>query len=196
MEQTKTNCGGLRLEDMAYLYATTKEDTYFNQLWYSVKLFAIKITNKYPSIEMEDKLSIAMECLMNACNGLKPGQNLLTLYGTILNNRFCDLWGKKMQTGRYKLNADAYSLDKLQEDINFQPSYEDNLFNLDLFNIECKLVGIELKMVGLIYEGYTRTEIRKQLKLTIENYNNILQGIKDKICNNYLDEELVGGLSK
>lgn len=178
---------GFELGELAYMYKQTKEDIYFEGLWSQVKPFAIKISKKYPSIAKEDRNSISMECLMDCCNNLKEGQNVLTLYGRILGNRLYDLWGKKMQSGKYKINSEAYSLEKLNEDVNYQPVYREDDFSIEMFNKECRLVKMEANLVNLIYQGYNRNEIRKKLELTLEEYNNLLETVKNKITNNYLE---------
>lgn len=193
MKNEIINNGGLQLEELAFRYATTKGDIYFNQLWSRVMPFSIKISNKYPSIEYEDKISIAMECLMDCCNNLKEGQNVLTLYGRILGNRLYDLWGKSMQTGKYKINSEAASLEKMQEDVNYEPSTSIDEFSLNLFYSDCKFANIEAMMVELIYQGYNKCEIKARLKLKSEDYSQLLENIKNKIRNNYLEES--NGLS-
>lgn len=198
MKDTTINSGGLVEVDSKQIlgglvkkYQETGEEKYFEQLWELVKPFGIMIARKYPSIPFEEREPLAMHCLWDCCKTFKEGKNLLTLYGTVLGNRMYDFWGKKMQTQKYKINSEAASLDKLKEDVNFQPAAEVDNFNIELFYYECKLIGIELKIVALINEGYRKTEILKKLKLKSEEYNELLEIIKEKVRNNYLSEEFI-----
>ena len=114
--------GGYDLNTLVGLYQETKGDGYFEALWNEVKAFAITKIKRYPSIEREDAISIAMECLWEAVNKIKKGKNILTFYGRILDNRLYDTYFKKMQSLKYKMNAEAYSLESMKEDINYEPS--------------------------------------------------------------------------
>ena len=68
---------GLELSKLAQAYMSTGKEEYFNTLWYNCKAFAITILKRYPSIQYEDGISIAMECLWNSVRALKPNQKLL-----------------------------------------------------------------------------------------------------------------------
>lgn len=178
--------GGYDLNTLVGLYQETKGDGYFEALWNEVKAFAITKIRRYPSIEREDAISIAMECLWEAVNKIKKGKNILTFYGRILDNRLYDTYFKKMQSLKYKMNAEAYSLESMKEDINYEPSVTEMPFDINMFNNECHLVDKEVLMVNMIYEGYKQREIAKQLKLDMATYELLLKNIREKIENNYL----------
>ena len=97
--------GNMELGELVKSYIETNEDQVFNMIWQKVRLFSIKICNKYKSIPTEDKETIAMECLWNCFSSEKDRQilikgesSLLTLYGTVLKNRLYDVWVKKMHS--------------------------------------------------------------------------------------------------
>ena len=182
--------GGYDLKTLVELYQETKGDGYFEALWNEVKAFAITKIKRYPSIEREDAISIAMECLWEAVNKIKKGKNILTFYGRILDNRLYDIYFKKMQSLKYKMNAEAYSLESMKEDINYEPSVTGMPFDINTFNSECHLVDKEILMVSMIYEGYKQREIVKQLKLDMTTYELLLRNIREKIENNYLKNSI------
>lgn len=182
--------GGYDLKTLVELYQETKGDGYFEALWNEVKAFAITKIKRYPSIEREDAISIAMECLWEAVNKIKKGKNILTFYGRILDNRLYDIYFKKMQSLKYKMNAEAYSLESMKEDINYEPSVTGIPFDINEFNNECHLVDKEVLMVSMIYEGYKQREIVKQLKLDMTTYELLLHNIREKIENNYLKNSI------
>lgn len=185
----KTSNRGLELSKLAQAYMSTGKEEYFNTLWYNSKAFAITILKRYPSIQYEDGISIAMECLWNSVKALKPNQNILTLYGTVLQNRLYDLFHKTMQAGKYKMFSEATSLDELKENINYEPTYNDDSFNIEMFKTECDIVGLESNILTMIYEGYKSKEIISKLNLTKDLFNTMMDIIKSKINNNYLQEE-------
>ena len=84
------------------------------------------------------------------------------------------------------MNAEAYSLELMKEDINYEPSVTGMPFDINMFNNECYLVDKEVLMVNMIYEGYKQREIVKQLKLDMATYELLLKNIREKIENNYL----------
>lgn len=173
-------------------YNSTKNEIYFIELWEQVKAFAFMQAKKYHEIKIDEKISIAQECLWKCCSCLKPGTNLLTLYGTVLNNKFYDEWVKKMQTESYKINKNATSLEFMYEDIKYEPIAPVDFFNIDLFIIECKLSELEKELCKLMYQGYKRYEILEKLKIKSNiKYNNLLNRLRDKIRQNYLIEGLI-----
>ena len=180
---------GLELSKLAQAYMSTGKEEYFNTLWYNSKAFAITILKRYPSIQYEDGISIAMECLWNSVRALKPNQNILTLYGTVLQNRLYDLFHKTMQTAKYKMHSEASSLDALKDDINYEPPFIDDQFSIEMFKTECDIVGLESSILTMIYEGYKSKEIISKLNLTKDLFNSVMDIIKSKINNNYLQEE-------
>lgn len=179
---------GLWLNDLVSKYNETNEERYFNELWSKVKPFSIMKAKRYPSIEFDDIISNSMECLWIALNTIKKDSNLLTYYGKILESRFFDIYNKKMQSKKYKMNSEALSIDSLKEDLGYEPSIDDIPFSLELFEYECKLAGIEITIVELVNAGFKQREIINKLKLTKEGYSNLLNNIKTKIRNNYLGE--------
>lgn len=180
---------GLELSKLAQAYMSTGKEEYFNTLWYNCKAFAITILKRYPSIQYEDGISIAMECLWNSVRALKPNQNILTLYGTVLQNRLYDLFHKTMQAAKYKMHSEATSLDALKDDINYEPPFIDDQFSIEMFKTECDIVGLESSILTMIYEGYKSKEIISKLNLTKDLFNSVMDIIKSKINNNYLQEE-------
>lgn len=187
----ETNQGGSALLDLVEMYNSTNNEMYFNQLWEEVKAFSFMISKKYHEIEYEDKISIAQEVLWNCCNKLKEGKNLLTLYGTALNNRYYDTWAKKMQRDNFKLNDTAASLDQMFEDTNYQPSFEQDLFNIEMFIYESRLTELEATLCILLHQGYKRSEIMNKLSMKNSGqYNRLLQKLRNKINVNYLSEGL------
>lgn len=180
---------GLELSKLAQAYMSTGKEEYFNTLWYNSKAFAITILKRYPSIQYEDGISIAMECLWNSVRALKPNQNILTLYGTVLQNRLYDLFHKTMQAAKYKMYSEASSLDALKDDINYEPPFIDDQFSIEMFKTECDIVGLESSILTMIYEGYKSKEIISKLNLTKDLFNSVMDIIKSKINNNYLQEE-------
>lgn len=185
----KQNNRGLELSKLAQAYMSTGKEEYFNTLWYNSKAFAITILKRYPSIQYEDGISIAMECLWNSVKALKPNQNILTLYGTVLQNRLYDMFHKTMQMGKYKINAEAASLDLMKEDTNYEPTYNDDHFSIEMFKTECDILGLESNILTMIYEGYKSKEIISKLNLTKELFNDMMNIIREKINNNYLQED-------
>lgn len=181
---------GLELNSLISLYKQTREDKYFNKLWDNVKSFAIMKGKRYPSIEFDDIISNSMECLWISLNNIKEGNNLLTYYGRILENRFYDIFNKKMQSKKYKMNSQSLSLEDLKEDVGYEPAKLDDTFNLEMFEYECKLIGIELTIVELIYTGFKQNEIIKKLEIDRKLYKNLLEEIKNKIKVNYLGEKV------
>lgn len=181
---------GLELNGLISLYKETREDKYFNRLWDNVKSFAIMKGKRYPSIEFDDIISNSMECLWISLNNIKEGNNLLTYYGRILENRFYDIFNKKMQSKKYKMNSQSLSLEDLKEDVGYEPGKLDDTFNLEMFEYECKLIGIELTIVELIYTGFKQNEIIKKLEIDRKIYKNLLEEIKNKIKVNYLGEKV------
>lgn len=175
------------LEKLVSYYQVTRRDEIFNTIWKMVKPFSIKIGNKYPSIPMEDRKSIAMETLWECCNNLIEGKKLLTLYGTVYGNRLFDLFAKKMQSGRYKINQTAASIEEMYETVGYQPSYtEDDIFLKENLYNQCRLLEREIQLVELLDMGYKKMEIIKQLKLRREEYNNLLESVQNKIEDNWL----------
>lgn len=183
------------LEEIVKDFKETGDEKYFNELWDGVKAFAIMLIKKYENVAFEDKLIVAMECLWDCCGGrnektaVKEGKNILTYYGNILNRRLCDEFQKKLNAQKNKINETALSLEELQEDQYYQPKANIDDFSISLFMDDCKLYGIEVTLVALINEGYTKTEILKRLKLRSEEYNQLLETIKSKIRSNYLETE-------
>lgn len=185
------NQGGSALLDLVEKYNSTNDDVYFNQLWEEVKAFSFMISKKYHEIEFEDKISIAQEVLWNCCKKLKEGKNLLTLYGTALNNRYYDTWAKKMQRDNFKLNDTAASLDQMFEDINYQPAVEQDMFSIEMFLYEAKLTKLETALCILLYEGYKRAEIMNKLNMKNSGqYNRLMEKLRNKVNINYLSEGL------
>lgn len=185
------NQGGSALLDLVEKYNSTNDDMYFNQLWEEVKAFSFMISKKYHEIEFEDKISIAQEVLWNCCKKLKEGKNLLTLYGTALNNRYYDTWAKKMQRDNFKLNDTAASLDQMFEDINYQPAVEQDMFSIEMFLYEAKLTKLETDLCILLYEGYKRAEIMNKLNMKNSGqYNRLMEKLRNKVNINYLSEGL------
>jgi len=179
---------GISLEELTEEFLKTGDEEYFNILWERVKPFSIRIGNKFMTIPYEDKESIAMEVLFRCIPKLQKGKGkLLTYYGFALTGEYiCCL--EKGNTYKQKINSEAYSLEKMEEDVGYIPSATQDDFNINLFLEDCNLLGIEIKMVLLIDEGYKKKEIMKMLKLKNEDYNNIHNTIKEKIKNNYLEE--------
>ena len=182
--------GGLELNNLVSLYNETGEEKYFNELWYKVKAFAIMKSKRYPSIEFEEVITNAMECLWVSLNNIRKGANLLTYYGRILETRFYDIYHKRMQTGKYKINSEALSIEGLKEDAGFEPSINEMPFNLELFEYECKLAGMEITIIELINAGYKQKEIINQLQMDKETYKSLLEGIKNKVKVNYLGQKV------
>ncbi|MGM9543556.1 MAG: hypothetical protein ACI3T9_01100 [Romboutsia timonensis] len=173
---------------MVSSYKVTRDDHIFDQIWGMVKPFSIKVGSKYPSIPFEERNSIAMETLWECCNNLKEGKKLLTLYGTVYKNRLFDLFAKKMQSGKYKINEQAASLEELYESVGYQPSYDDiDIFIKEDLYKQCNLLNREIQIVELLDMGYKAREIVKQLKLERKEYNKIVESIQLKIEENWLN---------
>ncbi len=58
-----------------------------------------------------------------------------------------------------------------------------------MFKTECDIVGLESSILTMIYEGYKSKEIISKLNLTKDLFNSVMDIIKFKINNNYLQEE-------
>ena len=58
-----------------------------------------------------------------------------------------------------------------------------------MFKSECDIVGLESSILTMIYEGYKSKEIISKLNLTKDLFNSVMDIIKSKINNNYLQEE-------
>lgn len=179
----------LKLQNLVIAYQRTNDDYYLTELWNEVKPFSIKITNKYYNASKDDKESLSLECLWKVCKTIKPNTNFLTYYGTVLNNRCYDCFVKQANTNNRKVLNEAYSLDKLKEDLNFDPGYDQENFNLNFFFEQCKLTEQESTLCALFYMGYKRVDIVNRLKLIKKNeYIGILASLRDKIAIYYLDE--------
>lgn len=177
--------GDWDLEKLVMVYQQTRNEELFKRIWQLVKPFSIKISNKYPSISYEDRESISMQTLWESCLNLKEGKKLLTMYGTVLKNRLFDLYAKHMQRGKYKINSEAYSLEKMAEDINYQPSVKMDVFIEEDFYRTCELRNIEIALVQLLNQGYKRREIARELNIKINEYDTMLRIIQNKVENNW-----------
>ena len=175
------------LEELAELYNTTKNELYFNQLWYNVKAFSVSIGSKYVTIPYEDKISIAMEVLFRCLPKLNSGKGkVLTYYGNALRCEYIS-YIEKQKTKKYEFNDSAYSLDQLKEEINYEPSRELEYFSVDDFISENDLDRLESAVVKLINAGYKSNEISKSLKLTLQEYKQLLTNVQRKISMNYTE---------
>lgn len=178
---------GFNLEELAELYNSTKNELYFNQLWYNVKAFSVSIGSKYVTIPYEDKMSIAMEVLFRCLPKLNSGKGkVLTYYGNALRCEYIS-YIEKQKTKKYEFNDSAYSLDQLKEEINYEPSKELEYFSVDDFISENDLDRLESAVVKLINAGYKSNEISKSLKLTLQEYKQLLSNVQRKISMNYTE---------
>lgn len=176
---------GFNLEELAELYNSTKNELYFNQLWYGVKAFSVSIGNKYVTIPYEDKMSIAMEVLFRCLPKLNSGKGkVLTYYGNALRCEYIS-YIEKQKTKKYEFNESAYSLDQLKEEINYEPSREIDYFTVDDFISENDLNRLESALVKLIDAGYKSNEISKYLNITLKQYKELLTNLQFKLSNNY-----------
>ena len=98
----ENNNGGL--EVLVKEYQNTGDEYLFVEIWNEVKPFCIKMAQKYPSIPYEDRISIGMECLWECCKNLDNKHKLLTLYGRVYANRLLDMFYKKMQSHKFRIN--------------------------------------------------------------------------------------------
>lgn len=178
---------GFNLEELADLYNTTKDELYFNQLWYGVKAFSVSIGSKYVTIPYEDKMSIAMEVLFRCLPKLNSGKGkVLTYYGNALRCEYIT-YIEKQKTKKYEFNESAYSLDQLKEEINYEPTREIDFFSVDDFISENDLDKMQSALVKLINVGYKSNEISKSLKLTLAEYKQLLKSVQEKISMNYIE---------
>lgn len=184
-ENEMSGVQGFDLEELAQLYNTTQDELYFNQLWYGVKAFSISISNKYVTIPYEDKISIAMEVLFRCLPKLNSGKGkVLTYYGNALRCEYIS-YIEKQKTKKAELNDSAYSLEQLKEDINYEPSKEIDFFSVDDFISEHDLDILESAVVRLLNDGYKTMEISKSLKLSLQDYKQLLTNIQNKILNKH-----------
>ena len=182
-ENEMSGVQGFDLEELAQLYNTTQDELYFNQLWYGVKAFSISISKKYVTIPYEDKISIAMEVLFRCLPKLNSGKGkVLTYYGNALRCEYIS-YIEKQKTKKAELNDSAYSLEQLKEDINYEPSKEIDFFSVDDFISEHDLDILESAVVRLLNDGYKTMEISKSLKLSLQDYKQLLTNIQNKILN-------------
>lgn len=182
-ENEMSGVQGFNLEELAQLYNTTQDELYFNQLWYGVKAFSISISKKYVTIPYEDKISIAMEVLFRCLPKLNSGKGkVLTYYGNALRCEYVS-YIEKQKTKKAELNDSAYSLEQLKEDINYEPSKEIDFFSVDDFISEHDLDILESSVVRLLNDGYKTMEISKSLKLSLQDYKQLLTNIQNKILN-------------
>ena len=182
-ENEMSGVQGFNLEELAQLYNTTQDELYFNQLWYGVKAFSISISKKYVTIPYEDKISIAMEVLFRCLPKLNSGKGkVLTYYGNALRCEYIS-YIEKQKTKKAELNDSAYSLEQLKEDINYEPSKEIDFFSVDDFISEHDLDILESAVVRLLNDGYKTMEISKSLKLSLQDYKQLLTNIQNKILN-------------
>lgn len=188
--------GIMGLESLAEEFIKTGDETYFNLLWEGVKPFSIKMGKKFMTIPYEDKESIAMEVLFRCVSKLqnntgfdfKKGK-LLTYYGRALYGEFI-CWLEKCNTYKQKVNTEAYSLEKMEEDIGYIPATAKDNFNMNIFLSDCQLLDIEAKFILLLDEGYNKREIMARMKLKKDDYNSLLDTVREKIRNNYLIERV------
>lgn len=184
-ENEMSGVQGFNLEELAQLYNTTQDELYFNQLWYGVKAFSISLSNKYVTIPYEDKISIAMEVLFRCLPKLNSGKGkVLTYYGNALRCEYVS-YIEKQKTKKAELNDSAYSLEQLKEDINYEPSKEIDFFSVDDFISENDLDILESAVVRLLNDGYKTMEISKSLKLSLQDYKQLLTNIQNKILNKH-----------
>ena len=184
-ENEMSGVQGFNLEELAQLYNTTQDELYFNQLWYGVKAFSISISKKYVTIPYEDKISIAMEVLFRCLPKLNSGKGkVLTYYGNALRCEYIS-YIEKQKTKKAELNDSAYSLEQLKEDINYEPSKEIDFFSVDDFISEHDLDILESSVVRLLNDGYKTMEISKSLKLSLQDYKQLLTNIQNKILNKH-----------
>lgn len=182
-ENEMSGVQGFNLEELAQLYNTTQDELYFNQLWYGVKAFSISISKKYVTIPYEDKISIAMEVLFRCLPKLNNGKGkVLTYYGNALRCEYVS-YIEKQKTKKAELNDSAYSLEQLKEDVNYEPSKEVDFFSVDDFISEHDLDILESAVVRLLNDGYKTMEISKSLKLSLQDYKQLLTNIQNKILN-------------
>lgn len=182
-ENEMSGVQGFNLEELAQLYNTTQDELYFNQLWYGVKAFSISLSNKYVTIPYEDKISIAMEVLFRCLPKLNSGKGkVLTYYGNALRCEYIS-YIEKQKTKKAELNDSAYSLEQLKEDVNYEPSKEIDFFSVDDFISEHDLDILESAVVRLLNDGYKTMEISKSLKLSLQDYKQLLTNIQNKILN-------------
>ena len=182
-ENEMSGVQGFDLEELAQLYNTTQDELYFNQLWYGVKAFSISISKKYVTIPYEDKISIAMEVLFRCLPKLNSGKGkVLTYYGNALRCEYVS-YIEKQKTKKAELNDSAYSLEQLKEDVNYEPSKEIDFFSVDDFISEHDLDILESAVVRLLNDGYKTMEISKSLKLSLQDYKQLLMNIQNKILN-------------
>lgn len=182
-ENEMSGVQGFNLEELAQLYNTTQDELYFNQLWYGVKAFSISISKKYVTIPYEDKISIAMEVLFRCLPKLNSGKGkVLTYYGNALRCEYIS-YIEKQKTKKAELNDSAYSLEQLKEDVNYEPSKEIDFFSVDDFISEHDLDILESAVVRLLNDGYKTMEISKSLKLSLQDYKQLLTNIQNKILN-------------
>jgi DNA-directed RNA polymerase specialized sigma24 family protein len=185
------NNKGLGLNKLVLEYRNTKEDKYFEELWSEVKPFAFKMGEKYINkIGVEDMEEIAMVCLFDCCRYIKENTNVLTYYGKILINRYYDFYHANDKRGNDKLNNEALSLDATRDNNGSQysiynPSTEDDIFILEDFYTECKLLEREITIVNLLNIGYKQREIKEKLKMSQGTYNRLIKNIRKKILENY-----------
>lgn len=184
-ENEMSGVQGFNLEELAQLYNTTQDELYFNQLWYGVKAFSISLSKKYVTIPYEDKISIAMEVLFRCLPKLNSGKGkVLTYYGNALRCEYIS-YIEKQKTKKAELNDSAYSLEQLKEDINYEPSKEVDFFSVDDFISEHDLDILESAVVRLLNDGYKTMEISKSLKLSLQDYKQLLTNIQNKILNKH-----------
>ena len=182
-ENEMSGVQGFNLEELAELYNATQDELYFNQLWYGVKAFSISLSKKYVTIPYEDKISIAMEVLFRCLPKLNSGKGkVLTYYGNALRCEYVS-YIEKQKTKKAELNDSAYSLEQLKEDINYEPSKEIDFFSVDDFISEHDLDILESAVVRLLNDGYKTMEISKSLKLSLQDYKQLLTNIQNKILN-------------
>lgn len=190
MDKTKLN-EEIKLGDLVDLYLQTGDEEYFNKIWFQVKPLSVMIGKKFMTIPYEDKESMAMEVLFRVLRkvNIDKSYSFLTLYGRSLGGEYiCYL--QHLETKKEQLNSCADSIEKMKEEVNYEPSYEQDDFSLDMFIYDSKLQGLEVSLLTLIYEGYKKTEILKKLNLKREQYDYLLETIKSKITTNHLSEGL------
>lgn len=182
---------GLELNELVMNYRNTGDERYFEELWSRVKPFAFKMGTKYKNtIALEEMEQIAMICLFDCCRYIKEGTNVLTYYGRILINRYYDEYNAPKKRGNVKLNKEALSLDSTYEDnensaLRNNPGVEDDIFIVEDFYKQCKLLDNEIIFVELLAMGYRQKDIIKKLNIEQKDYKRVMKNLRKKIRNNY-----------
>lgn len=178
----------LGVNELAELYQQTNDELYLGSLIYNLAGLIYKMAKRYPTLDGSDVTSTVHECILRSVQRWVPGKGqFTTFFGTNFSGDLVCMLEAQMRK-KNVFNREAYSLEKMEEDVNFLPSYHQDVFSVAMFSEQCNLDEIEKAIVKLIDEGYKPKEMVEKLHRSEKEIKELISCIRIKIRENYLTE--------